>query len=133
MGYWRFNEGIGLVAHDSTANGNNGLLINGPDWVNSPLQCILPSPMPQSAILPVPVGNGGGMHMSLSDEPGTHSCLITVLGTTPGTKPVVEMSKDLVHWVPLICVTDNPTGCFKVTDQRHPNAPHRFFRVRVTP
>jgi hypothetical protein len=132
-GYWRFNEGIGLVLHDSTANGNNGLLVNGPDWVNSPLDCILPSPLPLPTTLPVQIGNSGGVEMSMIDDPATHSCHITVLGTTPGSKPVVEMSKDLVNWVPLICVIDNPTGCFRITDPVNPNAPHRFFRVRVAP
>jgi len=35
VGYWKFNEGTGTTAYDSTANGNNGT-INGATWVNTP-------------------------------------------------------------------------------------------------
>ncbi len=33
VGYWRFDEGTGTVASDSSGNGNTGTLINGPRWV----------------------------------------------------------------------------------------------------
>jgi PKD repeat protein len=33
-GYWRLDEGTGLIAHDSTANANDGTLLNGPIWVD---------------------------------------------------------------------------------------------------
>jgi hypothetical protein len=33
VGYWRFDEGSGVIAHDLTANGNNGTLVNGPAWI----------------------------------------------------------------------------------------------------
>ena len=33
VGYWAFNEGSGTVALDSSGNGNNGTLLNGPAWV----------------------------------------------------------------------------------------------------
>jgi hypothetical protein len=33
VGYWKFDEGSGLVAGDSSGNGNNGTLRNGPVWV----------------------------------------------------------------------------------------------------
>jgi hypothetical protein len=32
VGYWKFNEGSGTVARDSTANNNTGTLVNGPVW-----------------------------------------------------------------------------------------------------
>ena len=32
MGYWRFNDGQGIIANDQTANGNNGTLIGGTQW-----------------------------------------------------------------------------------------------------
>lgn len=32
VGYWKFNEGSGGIAHDSSGNGNDGILINGPTW-----------------------------------------------------------------------------------------------------
>jgi len=33
VGYWKFDEGSGLVASDSSGNGNSGTLMNGPEWV----------------------------------------------------------------------------------------------------
>ena len=33
VGYWKFDEGSGLVASDSSGNGNNGTLMNGAAWV----------------------------------------------------------------------------------------------------
>jgi len=35
IGYWRFDEGEGLVAHDETAGQNDGLLYNGVEWIPS--------------------------------------------------------------------------------------------------
>lgn len=32
VGYWKFDEGTGTTAADSSANGNNGTLVNGPMW-----------------------------------------------------------------------------------------------------
>ena len=34
VGYWKFDEGSGTVAGDSSGNGNTGTLMNGPQWVN---------------------------------------------------------------------------------------------------
>lgn len=33
VGYWKFDEGHDTLAHDSSGNGNNGTLRNGPQWV----------------------------------------------------------------------------------------------------
>jgi Tol biopolymer transport system component len=33
-GYWKFDEGSGTVASDSSGNGNTGSLMNGPQWVD---------------------------------------------------------------------------------------------------
>jgi len=35
VGYWRFDEGTGLLAGDSSGHGNTGTLTNGPSWVPS--------------------------------------------------------------------------------------------------
>ena len=35
VGYWRFDEGTGIVAGDSSGHGNDGTLTNGPVWVIS--------------------------------------------------------------------------------------------------
>lgn len=32
VGYWRLNEGVGTIAHDSTANNNTGTLEGNPVW-----------------------------------------------------------------------------------------------------
>jgi hypothetical protein len=33
VGLWHFDEGTGVIAVDSSGNGNNGTLVNGPAWV----------------------------------------------------------------------------------------------------
>jgi len=37
VGCWKFDEGTGTAAYDSSGNGNNGTLVNGPTWVNGKL------------------------------------------------------------------------------------------------
>jgi len=34
VAYWNFDEGSGTIAADSSGNGNNGTLVNGPSWTN---------------------------------------------------------------------------------------------------
>ncbi|MEX0786480.1 MAG: flexitail domain-containing putative surface protein [Dehalococcoidia bacterium] len=34
VGHWKFNEGAGSTAADSSGNGNDGTLVNGPTWVS---------------------------------------------------------------------------------------------------
>jgi hypothetical protein len=34
VGYWPFDEGSGTIAYDYSGNGNNGTLVNGPQWVD---------------------------------------------------------------------------------------------------
>lgn len=34
VGYWKFDEGEGEVAYDSSGNGNNGVLLNGVSWAD---------------------------------------------------------------------------------------------------
>src|SRR3989338_9400755 len=33
VSHWKFDEGFGMIANDSSGNGNTGVLINGPSWV----------------------------------------------------------------------------------------------------
>lgn len=35
VGYWPFNEGAGTTTHDASGHGNDGTLVNGPQWVAS--------------------------------------------------------------------------------------------------
>jgi hypothetical protein len=41
VGYWRFDDGTGSKAVDSSSTKNDGTLVNGPTWVASgaPLTC----------------------------------------------------------------------------------------------
>lgn len=34
VGYWRLDEGAGIIAFDSSENDNHGILVNSPQWVN---------------------------------------------------------------------------------------------------
>jgi hypothetical protein len=34
VGYWKFDEGTGTIVSDSSGNDNNGVLVNGPVWVD---------------------------------------------------------------------------------------------------
>ena len=34
VGYWKFDETSGATSTDSSGNGNNGTLVNGPSWVS---------------------------------------------------------------------------------------------------
>lgn len=34
IAYWKFDEGSGTTAHDSSGNGHTGTLVNGPSWVD---------------------------------------------------------------------------------------------------
>lgn len=34
VGYWKLDEGSGTTTSDSSGNGNTGILMNGPQWVN---------------------------------------------------------------------------------------------------
>jgi len=34
LAYWKFDEGSGTTAGDSSGNGNDGTLVNGPTWVS---------------------------------------------------------------------------------------------------
>lgn len=35
IGYWKFDEGFGIITQDSSNNGNDGLLVDGPLWAAS--------------------------------------------------------------------------------------------------
>ena len=37
LGHWRFDDGSGTTAYDSSGYGRSGTLVNGPTWVNSAL------------------------------------------------------------------------------------------------
>src|SRR5690242_12675242 len=37
VGWWKFEEGSGTIAHDSAGNGNHGILIGSPRWTSAPM------------------------------------------------------------------------------------------------
>ena len=37
IGWWRFEEGSGDTAHDSSGNGHDGTLLGTPDWGTGPV------------------------------------------------------------------------------------------------
>ena len=38
VGWWKFDETSGTVAHDSSGNGNDGSLNNGPSWITGKIR-----------------------------------------------------------------------------------------------
>lgn len=58
VAYWRFNEGAGTVVADATGHGHTGVLVNGPQWV-------------ESAVPPVP-----GAALSFNDAGRTNQHLV---------------------------------------------------------
>jgi hypothetical protein len=45
VGYWKLNEGLGTIAHDSTANNNTGILYGNPVWfISGHQQAATPTP-----------------------------------------------------------------------------------------
>jgi len=62
VGQWTMNEGSGLIAHDSSGNGNHGTLTN---MSNTPISGWVPGP--HSGALAFP---GGGPYVSLSSNMG---------------------------------------------------------------
>jgi len=127
--YWRFNEDDTMVAHDSTPNLNNGMLFNGPLWVDSLSGCTTvasPSPLilPRAALPPAALQLSASM---LTETNGQVSSFM-VKGP-PGQEVLIEVSADLIHWAPLSCIT-NVTGAFQLSDPISSNASRRFFRVR---
>ncbi|WCJ60887.1 FG-GAP-like repeat-containing protein [Fontisphaera persica] len=45
VGFWRLNEGTGLMTADATANGNHGTLVNNPIWIQSRGGALPPMPV----------------------------------------------------------------------------------------
>ncbi|MEY2408003.1 MAG: hypothetical protein QOF48_673, partial [Verrucomicrobiota bacterium] len=126
--YWRFNEEDTMVAHDSTPNLNNGMLFNGPIWIETTSGCTTvasPAPLITPRLAPVPVSS---LKITMLPDMSGHACRFTIKGP-PGQEVLIEVSGDLIHWAPLSCTT-NVSGGFELADPMNPNASKRFFRVR---
>jgi len=59
VGYWSFDEGSGIIANDTSGNGNDGLLINSPAWVTG----ISGSALNFSGTNYVDCGNAASLHV----------------------------------------------------------------------
>lgn len=128
-GYWRLNQNNTVVIHDSSINGNNGLL-SGAILAGSPVACALPSPLPIVAPRAAPAPPAA-LRLTMSSDMTGHTCKLTVTGDA-GKMVMIEVSKDLQNWAPLVCCT-NVTGALEVSDPMDPGVTKRFFRVRQEP
>jgi hypothetical protein len=128
-GYWRFNEGTGLLVHDSSTNGNQGLL-DSPVWVSSPLLCNGTSPQP--IVAPRLLAREAPMRLTISKDAKGQACRIIVT-SPPGTVSILESSTDFYTWTPLLLLT-NSTGTTQLIEPKpQPRAvPNRFFRLRLS-
>ena len=75
VAYWRFDEGSGNYAHDSSGNGNTGTLLNGPAWVTIPFPPSVTTELPgavttNSAVVSLAV-NPNGQPASVWFQTGT--------------------------------------------------------------
>ncbi len=128
-GYWRLNEGSGLSALDSSANGNTATLLNGPLWVttDAPVSCV------QSA----PALSGGGGGAAMAEEPPSlqiaasadHRSFLLTVTAVPGRGYSIEVSTDLKDWRPLTRF-ESGSGTFEYADEIMTETPARFYRVR---
>jgi len=92
VGYWKFDDGSGTSAADSSGNGNTGTLQNAPTWTSSG--------MINGAL----TLNGTSQYVSVASTAALNPGSITVsawfkLSATPsGRTAVVEKWYDFTHW-----------------------------------
>lgn len=87
VGYWKFNEGTGTAAYDSTANGNNGT-INGATWTDGLVPSSYKTPGTREKIVDLSSANpaGGTKIEWLKTTPtGTAVKVETALSTDGGS------------------------------------------------
>jgi len=84
-GYWRFDEGTGGTAYDSSGHGNNGTLIGQPNWVSSTV------PLGDGASFNQEVGATGSfpfpgtdISMNVTRVSGTSEIVATAINNVPG-------------------------------------------------
>jgi hypothetical protein len=85
VGYWQLDEGLGLTAADSTANGNDGALINGPTWASA----VAPAFNSDSFIYQADDGFGGVAQATVTIT--VTNAAPTVVITAPGDTAVAGM------------------------------------------
>ena len=71
--WWEFNDGVGLVARDSSGLGHSAILLNGADWVTASLPSLLPEPKPD----PDDGNESGGGHEQPPDPPVDHTTSVS--------------------------------------------------------
>jgi hypothetical protein len=100
VGYWRFDEGTGTSAGDSSGYGNDGLLLNGPAWdistapfgtgtadtkiINSTGQVFF---------------EGTDLEYDITSKTGTDTLVVTKINNYPGGILPEESMFDEVYWI----------------------------------
>ncbi len=64
IGRWGMNEGSGTLLHDSSGNGVDGTLTNGPTWIDGFTPPPPPPPAPYDPVLNAPADGATGVGMS---------------------------------------------------------------------
>lgn len=108
IAYWKFDEGTGTNAYDSTTNGHNGTLCNGPQWMLS----TIPSP------------------------PAFGRCMVAAPGQLrlqatgiAGVTYVLQTSTDLANWVDHTNLVADPAGLMDFVEEIESHAPACFYRL----
>ena len=100
VGYWRFDDGTGTLAVDSSPSGNDGTLVNGPTWVASVAPVGDGSSDDQIVTgTGVVAFTGTGLSMDFTSQTGTDTIVVTALTAAPGgTAPDVPLVANR-YWI----------------------------------
>jgi hypothetical protein len=93
IGYWKFDEGSGTMAADSSGSGNNGTLVNGPTWKPGETGDALSFSATTSSV----AVNGGGNLANLYSSGMTVTAWINP-ASSQGTGRIVDKDNNDVGW-----------------------------------
>ncbi len=110
IGYWRLDEGTGVIAHDVTGHGYDGTLFNGPLWVR-----------PTNTV-------AYGMYVT-SSKLG-NQLRLTLTGQ-PDQSFVLQRSSDLLNWSGVLTNVLGANGQYLYTEPNINTAPQRLYRLRT--
>ncbi len=105
--YWRFDEGLGLLANDATGRGNTAMLTNGPAWVVSTA--------PIFDFIPISRQTNGAIKVQF-------------IGTS-GATYVLQASTNLLDWSGIQTNTAAANGVFEYVDTSPSEFRSRLFRL----
>ena len=100
VGYWRFDEGTGLTAGDSSGFGNDGSLINGPAWdiSTAPFGTGTANTQVISSTGQV-FFEGTDLEFNVTSKTGTDTFVVTKLNNIPGGILPEESLVVDVYWI----------------------------------